>query len=103
MLWTMMSFAGLIACVTSAVVAARGANLGIEGHSLLIGIATLVGIANVWAMNRVGDTFIRWTKRRSEQVRERYARLLYLTAFVWIFVPPFLIVAAANQLLASRR
>ena len=103
MLWTMMIFAGPVACIASAVHAAQSAHLGPEGYSLLIGIAVLIGVANGWAMNRVGEIFVRRTKCYSEQVRERYARVLYLTAFVWLFVPPLLLLSAANHLLAPRR
>jgi hypothetical protein len=102
MIWSMMILSGLLACIFSAVFAAGDAKLGPEGYALLIGIAALVGIANAWAMNRAADTFVRRTSSCSEEMRERYARLLYLTGFVWLFVPVFLILWTSEHLLVLR-
>jgi hypothetical protein len=98
----MMIFSGLLACIISAMLAARDAELGLGGYALLIGIAAMVGTANGWAMNRVADISVRRTRCCSEEIRERYARLLYLTGFLWLGVPAFLILWTTDHVLAFR-
>jgi len=72
------------------------ATLGAE--PLVVAIGLMIGLCFAWTMRRVGARAVIRIRKLQDALQERYFRLLYLAAWLWI-VLGFAISAATSSAL----
>lgn len=79
----------LIASI-AAIEEARVAKAGFKGYALAIGIGLTLGLACTWAMWTAGERVLAAVQPYPEPKQERYYRVLYLVAVLWILIVVFI-------------
>ena len=83
-LWHLMEALCVSMPVGASLAAARVAKTGFAGYVLCVLVGLTVGTCCGWAMYSSGKLMYLRIRQRSESVRERYFRLLYVGAMIWI-------------------
>jgi hypothetical protein len=83
-LWDLLIVVSSSAFVGGALAAARVTNGGVRNYLVATITGVLLAIANAWTWSKVAGGVDRHIKGLSESDQERYLRLLYLAATIWI-------------------
>lgn len=83
-LWDLLIVVSSSAFVGGALAAARVTNGGVRNYLVATIIGVLLAVANVWTWSKVAGGVDRHIKGLSKSHQERYLRLLYVAASMWI-------------------
>jgi hypothetical protein len=89
-LWQLLILICLTIPIGGALASARLAKVGFGGYALAITIGLALGVCCAWTMWTVGKTVGDHIRRKSESLHERYFRVLYFAAMLWIVFALFL-------------
>jgi ABC-type nickel/cobalt efflux system permease component RcnA len=89
-LWHLLISICFVLPITCALGSAERAKVGYSGYALALSIGLALAVLSTWAMWTVGKTVASRRKMQSVSLGERYARMLYLAAILWIMFVGFL-------------
>jgi cation transport ATPase len=89
-LWDLLIGICFAVPIGGALESARSAKAGLCGYALAITVGIALGACCAWTMRTVGGTVYAHIERYSESLQERYCRVLYFAAMVWIVIVVFL-------------
>ena len=89
-LWSLLVALCFVMPLSGALASAKLLRVGLRGYAFSVLVGLLLGIGCAWIMQRVGSLFYARLKHCGVFSQERYFRLLYLGALVWIAFALFL-------------
>jgi hypothetical protein len=76
--------------ISGALASAKFLRVGIRGYAFSVFVGLTLGFGCAWIMQKVGGLVYAHLKQRAVSVQERYFRLLYFAALIWIGFALFL-------------
>lgn len=76
--------------ISGALASARLLRVGIRGFGFSVFVGLILGFGCAWTMQKAGGLVYIHLKQRVVSIQERYFRLLYFGALVWIVLSLFL-------------
>ena len=89
-LWDLLLAVCFVMPVSGAIAAAKLIRAGVVGYVLSVLIGLMLGLGCAWIAHKTGASVHNRVKQRDNSVQNRYFRLLYLGAMLWIVFALFL-------------
>ena len=89
-LWDLLIVFSLVVPISGALSSAKFLRVGIRGYAFSVFVGLMLGFGCAWTMYKIGALVYAHLKQSAVSVQERYFRLLYFGAFVWIVFALFL-------------
>jgi hypothetical protein len=89
-LWSLLIAMCFVMPLSCTLASAKLLRVGLRGYAFSVFIGLLLGFGCAWIMHKVGSLVYARLKKSDVSVQERYFRMLYFGAMVWIVFALFL-------------